>query len=170
METGETLLGDFLGSHTQGDILENLGFGLGEIHFFFYFLRRSKEHLHHSLADKTLAIYAEAYRLLDFRQRTLLQEHAEHTAAGDEHTHEIGTQVFAEQQPSCIGKALVENEQFGGIIDIEKRVIEYHHRIFVFTQGKHQLCLVFHILGFQSFHFLYHVYQSGTRDILLICQ
>lgn len=26
METGEALLGDFLGSHTQGDILENLGF------------------------------------------------------------------------------------------------------------------------------------------------
>ena len=97
METGEALLGNFLGSHTQSDILENLGFGLGEIHFFFYFLRRSKEHLHHSLADKTLAIYAEAYRLLDFHQQTLLQEHAELRTAGDENLHEIGTQILTEQ-------------------------------------------------------------------------
>ena len=124
METGESLHGDFLGGHTQGDVLQNLGFGLGEVHLFLRFLlHRSQKHLHHALADKTLACHTEADGLLDFHQLTLLQQHTEHAAAGNEHPHEVGTQIFTEQKPSGIGKTLVEDEKLGGIVDIEERVV-----------------------------------------------
>ena len=41
METRETFLGDFLGCHTQGDVLQNLSLSLGEVDFLLHIMRWS---------------------------------------------------------------------------------------------------------------------------------
>ena len=73
METGESFLGDFLGCHTQGDVLQNLSLSLGEVDFLLHIMRWSQKHLGHTLADVTIAMDAELHRFLDLRHRALLE-------------------------------------------------------------------------------------------------
>ena len=124
METGESLFGYFLGGHTKGDVLQDFGLGLGKVHLLFrLLLHGSQQNLHHALADKAVACHAETDSLLNLHHRTLLKKNTKHAAASNEHLHEVGTQIFTEQKPSGIGKTLVEDEELGGIIDVEERVV-----------------------------------------------
>ena len=169
METGESFLGDFLGCHTQGDVLQYLRFRLGQVDFLLHILRWSQKHLGHTLTDVTIAMDAELHRFLDLRHRTLLEQNAKLHTAGDEHSHEVGTQVLTEEQPSGMRESLLENEEFIGIIDVEGSVVEYHHGIVIILQGKHQLSLVLGIFPFHSLNALQDVNHAGTGNILSVC-
>ena len=169
METGEAFLGNLLGSHAQCNILQDLHLRTGKTDILGHtVLSRSQQYLCHSLTDEPLTMSSIAERIADLREGRVFEQHAKQWCHGNAPSYKIRREVKAEEYPPGQRKALVQDLQLVDVVDVEKRIVQYHHCLAMRLELFYQLSLVGSLTIDDVTHAVADMHHPGTGDILIV--